>query len=192
MAIKSGISHLQQLNHAKSTSRARRLLFCPLEQNAPPKTNIEFELAPTSFFYCRSAKAPEQATFITFVLTDLIPFYRRTPLICPNAKASGCHYAGLWGEQFSFFAKFSRGESLNVGLLALSGRRHTLWRYARPPERGQKFSFRRARKPISLNKGHIRQPGRCEYKKTRKQSGMEEKSREMNMAEKESRGRIST
>jgi hypothetical protein len=43
VAIKSGISHLQQLNHAKSSSGASRLLFCPLEQNAPPKTNIEFE-----------------------------------------------------------------------------------------------------------------------------------------------------
>jgi hypothetical protein len=114
-------------------------LFCPLEQNVPPKTNIEFELAPTSFFYCRSAKAPEQGTFITFVLTDLIPFYRRRSLICPNAKASGCHYAGLWGECF-FLAKFSPRESFNLGLLALSGRRRTLWRYA-PVKEGKSFPF---------------------------------------------------
>jgi hypothetical protein len=99
VAIKSGTCHLQQLNHAKSS----RLLFCPLEQNAPPKTNIEFELAPTCFFYCRSAKAPEQATFITFVLADLIPFYRRRPLICSNAQASGRHYASLWGVAFFLF-----------------------------------------------------------------------------------------
>jgi len=34
----------KQLNHAKSTcNSASRLLFCPLERNAPPKTNIEFE-----------------------------------------------------------------------------------------------------------------------------------------------------
>jgi hypothetical protein len=138
VAIKSGISHLQQLNHAKSSSGESRLLFCPLEQNAPPKTNIEFELAPTWFFYCRSAKAPEQATFITFVLADLIPFYRRRPLICPNAKASGCHYAGLWGECFFFVAKFSPAESFNLGLLALSGRR-TLWRYAPARKRAKVF-----------------------------------------------------
>lgn len=62
VAIKSGVSHLQQLNHARSP-----LLFWPLEQNAPPKTNIEFE-SWRRFFYCRSAKAPEQGTFITFVL----------------------------------------------------------------------------------------------------------------------------